>query len=274
MILPGRLSLATLGDVLGALHRARVHGVLELAEVTAPSGGAYPGRRHLVHLALGLVSRVESAMPVPPLGEWLASREGAPRDARARLGRALSADATRLAGELAVELGLASPADVALALRAQLRARLDALFSLPDAALRFHVARPTARARGGPVLLPSDFLYGRPRARDAARSATCPFERAPHRGGPMGGARPEPAHGAERARRAERVGSTRAQPDLAKASALRLLGLEGEPTADDVRRAFRRRASELHPDRAVGQQQVDRTRELAALSAAYHVLVD
>jgi hypothetical protein len=258
MILPGRLSLAPLGDVLGALHRARVHGVLELVERVPPSGGAHPGRRHHVHLALGLVARVESALPVPPLGEWLAGREGAPRDARARLGRALALDATRLAGELAVELGLASPADVALALRAQLRARLDALFSLPDATVRFHVARPALRARG-PVLLPSDFLHGRPRARDVQAS---------------------PRAGAAAPRR-EAQGTARARPEprgrehaLSRSSALGLLGLTGDPTPDEVRRAFRRRASEVHPDRAVGEQGADRTRALAALSAAYHTLID
>lgn len=55
MQLAGRLSLTTLGDVLGALYRGRATGILELTECGAPSG-----RTHRIHLSYGLVRDVES----------------------------------------------------------------------------------------------------------------------------------------------------------------------------------------------------------------------
>src|ERR1700689_4986164 len=51
MLLPGRLRQTTLGDLLGTLHRARVHGTLELAEDL--------GRTHRIHLADGGIVAVE-----------------------------------------------------------------------------------------------------------------------------------------------------------------------------------------------------------------------
>src|ERR1700761_9316566 len=66
MQLPGRLSSSTLGDLLGALHRARVTGLLELGEIRGPRGRTVPGRLHRVHLREGLVAAVETALPAPP----------------------------------------------------------------------------------------------------------------------------------------------------------------------------------------------------------------
>ncbi|HVY49422.1 MAG TPA: hypothetical protein VHB21_26200, partial [Minicystis sp.] len=109
MFLPGRLAASTLGDVLGALHRVRVTGVVELTEVSGANGGV-PGRRHSITLADGLVADVDGTANGP---------------------------------------GLA--------------ARLEALFALSDASIRFHVAR---RAPSAPPVAPRDFLHGRPRARD------------------------------------------------------------------------------------------------------------
>ena len=51
MRLPGRLRLTTLGDVLGALHRERATGVVELTEQAGPTAG----RVHRVHVDAGLV---------------------------------------------------------------------------------------------------------------------------------------------------------------------------------------------------------------------------
>jgi DnaJ-domain-containing protein 1 len=56
MQIPRRLKAATLGDLLGAMHRARLSGTLELREVQ----GARAGIHHLIHLRLGLVASVES----------------------------------------------------------------------------------------------------------------------------------------------------------------------------------------------------------------------
>lgn len=57
MQLPGKLSLSTLGDLLGSLHRGRASGVLVLREAR----GLFAGRRHQVHLRSGLVTSVETA---------------------------------------------------------------------------------------------------------------------------------------------------------------------------------------------------------------------
>src|SRR5262245_19721542 len=62
MHLPGRLSASTLGDLLGALHRDRVTGLLELSEVRRPLGRSVPGRVHRIHLRDGLIAAVESAL--------------------------------------------------------------------------------------------------------------------------------------------------------------------------------------------------------------------
>jgi hypothetical protein len=87
MFLPSRLTSATLGDVLGALHRARITGTVELRELS----GVVAGRRHAISLADGMVTAVDTPLAAVPT--------------------------------------------------MTLAARLDALFSLPDASIRFSVAR-------------------------------------------------------------------------------------------------------------------------------------
>ena len=72
MDLPGRLRATTLGDLLGALHRARVNGTLELAEDR--------GRLHRVHLAQGLVAAVELDAASPSLAEILRNDHAADDD--------------------------------------------------------------------------------------------------------------------------------------------------------------------------------------------------
>lgn len=80
--LPGSLERATLGDILGALHRDKVSGTLCLEEL----GRAY--QRHLIHLRDGLIHQVDTARraSVTALSRaerWLAG-DG---DARERLER-------------------------------------------------------------------------------------------------------------------------------------------------------------------------------------------
>jgi hypothetical protein len=192
MFLPSRLTVSTLGDVLGVLYRARVTGVVELREVS----GVTPGRRHAISLADGMVTEVET--PLAPVAT------------------------------------------------ASLAARLDPLFSLRDAAIRFSVARsPASPAR----LVPREFLHGRPRARDRAHRATMPPPCLPPP--------PRPAEPAE-ARAARAV-----------------LGVDAGAREDDIRRAFRRLAREHHPDRVTSGSPVDAERartRLAAITAAYHTL--
>src|SRR5580693_421490 len=150
MDLPGRLRATTLGDLLGALHRARVNGTLELAEDR--------GRVHRVHLAQGLVAAVELDAASPSLAEILRSDRAADDDVlRRSLLRAMASK--RLHGEVLVDDFRLSPAVVGDALRRQILARLSVLDKLGDARVSFRVAVRTPRGalHGAPVG-PGDFL--------------------------------------------------------------------------------------------------------------------
>src|SRR5688572_13325176 len=56
--LPGSLERATLGDVLGALHRDKISGALCLEEF------GREGHRHIIHWIEGLIHQVETTRPV------------------------------------------------------------------------------------------------------------------------------------------------------------------------------------------------------------------
>lgn len=58
MELPGTLSQSTLGDLLGALHRAGQSGTLDLRETKGPTAGTV----HRIHLRGGLVVAVQLAV--------------------------------------------------------------------------------------------------------------------------------------------------------------------------------------------------------------------
>lgn len=255
MQLPGRLAASTLGDLLGALHRERITGQLELIERMGGSGVS--GRRHRIHLACGLVTFVESDVPVPPLGEIL-RREGLVGAAAIgwALGRIKAGD-PRVSGEILVQSGLARAEYIRAGLRKQQKQRLDALFAIEDALVSFHTARPL----GGPSvrvspLWPADFLHGRPRSRDRART--------PPRAAPRKEAPPP---------RSE----TRSIPPVdERERARRLLGIDADASPAEVRRAFRRLAAELHPDRYAGaprEEQQKHAARFVRISAAYHLLV-
>jgi hypothetical protein len=116
--------------------------------------------------------------------------------------------------------------------------QLEALFALREAVVTFHVA---CAPPDEPVpLAPRDYLHGRPRARD--------------RGAPA------PAR-------------ARTAVSRARAQALSTLGLDGDATAAEVTRAFRRRARELHPDLHKGAERRTVEQRFAALTAAYHSLI-
>jgi len=239
MRLPGRLSATTLGDLLGVLHRARASGVLELIE----SDGPTRGRSHRVHLDAGLVSRVESALDVPRIGEILRQQGFVGDEALRRLTRELTRAPGRRAGEILLEESELGPSALSAALRRQLRQRLDALFTLGDAELRFRVARPEP-GRAIP-LSPREFLHGRPRKRDTS---------------------------ARESRAALRQGGK----DRARSQALTVLGLGGSASRDAVQRAFRSLAAAVHPDRypnASAEERASLLKRFAELSAAYHLLV-
>lgn len=252
MQLPGNLRSTTLGDLLGALHRSGLSGTLELVE----DRGVQAGRRHRVHLARGLVERVETDLPVARLGDILLRQGFVSRPLLDRIvANAGRSSAGRL-GQLLLRERAITRDVLSAALRHQLRRRLDSLFHLSSAAVRFRVPRPDARDDGGIPLSPREFLHGRPR-REPRQDTPAPGSAASGKGAVPGSSR------------APRV-------DPALAQALTTLGLPAHATLDAVRQAFRMHALRVHPDRHPTASAPERQRLLqrfAELSAAYHALV-
>lgn len=236
MQLPGRLEATTLGDLLGALYRDRATGVLELVE----RSGVTAGRVHRVHLSAGLVEDVETSLAVARLGEILRREGFIDEHAARRLARRLGERPECRSGDLLVGDCGVTPAAVGAALRHQLRARLDQLFALADVEIRFRVARPRRATAGAVPLSPREFLYGRPRARAAAKA---PASR---------------------------------RHDPVRSRALSVLGLDPGADRVSVQRAFRALARDAHPDRypqASARERAELMRRFAEISAAYHALV-
>ncbi len=280
------------------LHRASTTGTLELTERWfTPSGSA----GHYVHLRSGLVTDVETnRSTTPPLGEFL-RREGFLNDASyGRLIALLAKRDRRSTGEILVSERLADPAIVEAALRVQVRMKLDALFQLTDAHVTFHAAgAPKRAARRVHPLTPRDFLLGRPRARDrqpisqvrpGEPSVTWPdafYAYEPPQETPSP---PPPASGYQRVHhaRSEQPRAapphndtkppdrfTHLAPDVRR-RALSKLGLPPTANESDVKRAFRKLAVELHPDKHITAPSMHRDRSaarFAEVSEAYHLLV-
>jgi DnaJ-domain-containing protein 1 len=166
MHLPSRLRSTTLGDLLGALHRACATGTLELVEDH--------DRVHRVHLAQGLVSAVELDGAGQSLAEILRRDRAADDDVLQRsLLRAIAS--SRLHGEVLVREFQVSPAVVDGALRRQVLARLATIEKLADARVVFRVAvRPPRGALRASPLGPREFLHGRRRARERPCATPAP----------------------------------------------------------------------------------------------------
>ena len=277
MILPSRLSATTLGDLLGMLHRASTTGTLELTECwLMPSACA----GHYVHLRSGLVTDVETnRSSTPPLGEFL-RREGFLSESAYRTLIALLAKRDRRStGEILVAERLADAAIVEAALRVQVRMKLDALFHLGEALVTFHAAgAPKRAARRVQPLTPRDFLAGRPRARDrnpisqvrpTEPGFTWPEEFQAHEAAQESPSPPPHKEPKEQDRFAHLA------PDVRR-RALSKLGLPPTANETDVKRAFRKLAVELHPDKHVTAPSTHRARSaarFAEVSEAYHLLV-
>ena len=113
--------------------------------------------------------------------------------------------------------------------------RVDALFSIDRASVRFHARGATS----GRTLAASDFLHGRPRARERSR---------------------------------ERTGCAQ----LGRGEALERLGLTEGATREDVRQSFRKLAAAVHPDLhrdAEPERREEMQKRFASYSAAYHYLI-
>jgi len=262
MRLPGRLTWTTLGDLLGALYRERASGVLELVEPAL-------GRSHRILLDAGLVEGVETPLAVARLGELLREHGFIGEEAARSILQRSNGSPARRTGELLIEAGIVSAELVAAALRHQLRAKMDALFGLRDALVRFHVPRPRSPGKERQVpLSPREFLYGRPRRRNRNKQgAEQPSNRPPQPSRGLGG-RPSAASGS--------VPPPSARLDPVRARAFETLGLERGADRTAVQRAFRQLAAKVHPDRhplANAYERAELMRRFAELSAAYHALV-
>jgi DnaJ-domain-containing protein 1 len=159
-----------------------------------------------------------------------------------------------------VRAGILSPELRDVALRKQARARLEALFAIADghdAEVRFHVGIAASSIAPFPApLIAREFLAGRARRRNAGSKPT---------------PRPSPQARWE----------TPTPPPVSgvypveKLRAMQLLGVDATADATAIRKAFRARAAKVHPDRhgAASEAEIARLhRELAALTAAYHLL--
>jgi DnaJ-domain-containing protein 1 len=235
MQLPGRLRATTLGDVLGALHRAAATGTLELADDR--------GRTHRVYLVQGLVAAVDVEDATPPLAEIL-RRDRAADDQVLRQSILRAMTSQRLLGEVLVDDFRVAPSVVGRALRQQILARLALIERMADARISFRVAvrapRGALGSRAGGPLAPGEFLHGRRRAR----------ERTGH------------------------AGPSRT-PARVDESAWHVLGLEPGAGTDAIRRAYRRLARTLHPDlhpQATDEERRSLSLRFAEVSEAYRTL--
>ena len=243
MQLPGRLRLTTLGDVLGAIHRAGASGVLELTDER--------GRIHRVFWSGGMITQVDTELYRERLGDLLARQGSLGARALARLARRLLEVPGQRAGEILVEEGFVSSDLVNAGLRRQLHQKLEALFQLKDGQLAFRVPRPHEQHRT--PLSPGEFLHGRPRARP----------------------RPRYSAAQERAKNGQASNGSARIPTGSRSRAYATLGLLPGADRATIQQAFRRLALHLHPDRFPNAEPSERARLLsrfAELSAAYHAL--
>jgi hypothetical protein len=241
MKIASRLRDTTLGDLLAQLHRENATGVLELIE---------PHARHAIHLRRGFVHAVESESSMLRLGDVAARTWGVGRTLVERARMYAHAKGLRIGHALVVTRAIdASQLDALLA--EQQRARLDMLYNLRDAELRFRVARPLPNGAAEQVPLEArDVYFGRPRKRSReARASEAPPARKP------------------------KVSRAHAYHPMAREYAL--LGLSPESDERAVRDAYRSLVLALHPDRAHGLSDEERDRrakKLVEVVRAYKAL--
>lgn len=219
MRLPGQLKDTTLGDLLGALFREKADGILELLD--------RQGGKHRIELCEGRVKTVETDMNTPLLGDLL------------KIFPAEMADPGIRFGEQLLRNGLVNEQQLSSALRRQNLTRLEKLFALKEANIRFRAPRP--------------------RIDDPTAATPLDVETVLK----------------DRPRRTPREGSERRPAVMRRVGALSVLGLGANSTDQDIRRAFRSLAAEHHPDRHPGADARERTQlmlRFAEISRAYHTL--
>ena len=198
------------------------------------------GRTHRVHIAQGLVTAVEIDGATPPLAELLKT-SGALDDGTMRRALLRALTSQRLVGEVLQDDFHVSPDVIDGALRDQLNLRLRALEAIEDARILFRVTvRPPREALKDRPLQASEFLRGRRRARDRQAQTPSPY------------------------------------PTQVESSAYTLLGVTRDADASEIRRAFRRLARELHPDKHPEATDTERRAlavKFAQVAAAYQALV-
>ncbi len=237
MILAGTLESTTLGDLFGGLYRARASGSLELHE----DRGREAGRCHRVEFREGRIAGVATPLGAPRLGELLQAHGLIDDLVLARVVERAGTEPGAAIGWLACVMAVVSESGVRRTLRTQRSARLEALFGVSRAQVRFHPPRPAPRGCELEPISPLHFLHGRLRARETARRASEP----------------------------------RGECLSARDRALQRLSLAPEASPDAIRAAFRRLASRVHPDRFVSGSAGTHAwavREFAELSRAYHTL--
>jgi DnaJ-domain-containing protein 1 len=214
---------------LGALHRERISGVLQVI---------VRANTHEIELRNGLVVRVTVAHESVRLGETLRRSAPDPEQFERVLGVALARSSDeRPLGERLVATGAAASTAVNKALQELHQHRLNQLFCLGDARLRFRLLhRPTA---SGWVMGPAAFLHHRRRYRDRAKGV--------------------------------------ASVSVDVLQAYRTLGLTPGASLSTIKAAFRSLAVEGHPDKFASQGSAAfeaATRRFRRTADSYRLLVD
>lgn len=247
MILPGRLSTTTLGDLFGMLHRAELSGTLELTEDSGPVAG----RVHRLEFARGLIRGIESSLGAPPLGELLVNDGLLSRAQHLELLARLNETSNKTTGQWLYEFHWLATEAVGRAVHEQLNMRMVALFSLREARVTYRISRAARSPFAHTALTPEEFLHGKPRYRERSEQRDPQQQRSvPHY---------------------DLLGR-----DTTRTHALLLLGLTPQSTPGDIKKAFHRMAARLHPDRhqleLPHQQEAARMRFIQVVNA-YNTLM-
>lgn len=246
MIRAGRLEETTVGDLVAQLYRRAATGTLVI-EAHA--------RQHRVAFRRGYLRSVKLEGHFQPLGDRLLAAGVISRDHHRRSVEAI-ASGQALQGEALVRLGAISAERLRQELEAQTRERIDYLVGCSSGRWRFEDGAP-----GDPGLLlhPLVLVRGTPRRRGGVRG------RSPRPG--IAAGRPPAAEPGRYSLRG--IGTARVPAHV-------VLGVAANAGPDELRREYRRRALELHPDRHPGLDEASRKRleaRFAEVTAAYEALL-